>query len=183
MTSWTKEGGQFHHSISLDGIVVKVSRSGSSNNNVASLLMNSGRVTFGTLHPAPPSPLFRDDLANADDNIRDAAHGKMVYTSDYGHARGKLTELSPKMLSMLYNLSNDYTYTISELAGAKHSASSRHYIGKAVDITVINGVQVSHKNVHVKAFMEKAKKLGATEVLGPGRPGHGGHIHLGMPRK
>lgn len=105
-----------------------------------------------------------------------------MYTSVYVHAKGKKVLLNNGMLIMLNYLSRDYTFTISELAGAKHSSTSRHYIGKAVDITVINGVNVSLKNVHVKAFMNRARALGATEVLGPGSPGHGSHVHLGMPR-
>lgn len=151
--------------------------------NLARKLMNSGRITFGTLHPAPPDPKYKDDLANADDNIRDAANGNLVYTSEYGHAKGRLVLLSPRLLVMLDDLTDNYTIGISELAGARHSENSRHYSGIAVDITTINGIPVSHNNIHCKGLMTKAKELGATEVLGPGDKGHNGHVHLGMPRK
>ena len=141
---------------------------------LARRIINSGRVTFSNLHPAPPNPQFRDDDANADDNINDAASGNQVHTSAYGHARGVLVNLNPRLLSMIDGLSGEYTLGISELAGARHSSTSRHYAGIAVDITSINGIIISSRNPYYRALMNRARAMGATEVLGPGTANHGG---------
>jgi RHS repeat-associated protein len=151
--------------------------------NIAEELINSGKISFSKIHPAPPNPRFRDDLANANDNIQDAARGQQVHTSVYGHARGAFVTLDPRLLSLLKILSQHYTLGISELAGARHSANSRHYAGIAVDITSINGRAVGLNNPYYRQLMRMAKELGAAEVLGPGQSNHGGHIHLAMSRR
>lgn len=151
--------------------------------DLANRIIQGGRVSFNSVHPAPPNPRFRDDLANADDNIRDAAAGLKVHTSVYGNAKGVLVVLNPRLLRLLDGLSQNYTLEISELAGAKHSSNSRHYAGIAMDITKINGKPVSSKNPYYRQLMEKARQMGATEVLGPGSPNHGSHIHIAMSRQ
>lgn len=158
-------------------------------NNLATKLMNSNRITFGSLHPSPPNSSFKNDLANADDNIKDAANGRPVHTSKYGHGKGKLVQLSPQLLKMLDGITKVYSIRISEIAGGAHGGptkrsplGSRHYAGVAVDITSINGISVNHYNVHCKSLMRLARQLGATEVIGPGSPNHDGHIHLGVRR-
>jgi RHS repeat-associated protein len=148
--------------------------------NLAARLMNSNRITFSHTHPNRQHP---DDMANADDNIRDAATGGMVHTSEYGHARGVMVALDPRLLTMLEQLSREYTFNIIELAGARHSGNSRHYAGIAVDITEINGIPVTASNPFYRQMMRRARELGASEVLGPGNPDHDTHLHFGMPRR
>jgi RHS repeat-associated protein len=150
--------------------------------DIATNLMNSGRINFDQIHSAPSNPRFANDLANADDNIRDAAAGRQAHTSVYGDAQGRLVTLDIRLLRMLDRLSQQYTFEVSEITGGDHSTNSRHYAGIAIDIVRINGVPVNSKNPHYRAFMQKARALGATEVLGPGNKYHGTHIHLGLPR-
>lgn len=50
------------------------------------------------------------------------------------------------------------------------------------DISILNGVLVNTTNPHVGAFKARGAALGATEVLGPGDPGHATHVHLAWPR-
>src|SRR5262249_53731016 len=135
--------------------------------NAAQRLMSSGRIRFADRHPGPPNPRYADDMANADDNIRDAAAGGQVHTSEYGHARGRMVTLDPRLLHLLEQLSAEYDLSVSELAGARHGDNSRHYVGIAVDITAINGRAVGFNNPFYRQLMARARALGATEVLGP----------------
>jgi hypothetical protein len=85
-------------------------------------------------------------------------------------------------MQAMLELAKIYQYEISEIAGGSHSKGSRHYAGVAMDVSKINGQPVSSKNKLVAPFMKKCKSLGATEVLGPGYPGHSGHVHAAWPR-
>jgi RHS repeat-associated protein len=150
---------------------------------LAQEIKNSGKITFGTLHPSPDSGFSRDDDANANDNINDAAKNEAAKTSPYSHVGSKDVFLSKDMLVGLIKLSENYTFNISEITGGKHGSSSRHYIGIAVDINQINGKKVNSSNSDFKQFMSDAKEIGFEEVLGPGNPDHSGHVHIAMPRK
>lgn len=90
--------------------------------------------------------------------------------------------ISTTLLTAMLDLARTYRFHVSEIAGGSHSARSRHYAGVALDVTSINGEPVSADNRFVGAFMMRCKALGATEVLGPGHPGHSGHIHAAWPR-
>ncbi|WP_240361053.1 hypothetical protein [Streptomyces clavuligerus] len=65
--------------------------------------------------------------------------------------------------------------------GGDHSANSRHYVGVALDINVINGSHVGQRRPHAAA-MAACRALGRTEVLRPGDAGHSTHIHCAWPR-
>ena len=91
--------------------------------------------------------------------------------------------LDPAMLQGMLNLANaGFTFTVSEIAGGVHSANSRHYAGVAFDVNVLNGSAVNASNTSVDSFKTNGAAQGATEVLGPGDPGHATHVHLGWPR-
>ena len=122
------------------------------------------------------------DTASAAHSIAQAAAGKAADTSKYGHAKGKQVELSPKMLEGMNKLAEKYKFNVTSVAGGKHGKNSRHYAGTAFDVNSINGKKVDKNNPDYKAFMRDAKKLGATEVIGPGSKGHSGHVHVGFPR-
>ena len=122
------------------------------------------------------------DEASAATEIAGAATGRAAQRSHYENAPGGAVDLDPRMLSGMLGLARDYSFTVSEIAGGSHSKHSRHYAGIAFDVSAINGVPVSARNPHFRAFMAQAKKLGATEVLGPGAAGHSSHVHVGWPR-
>lgn len=116
-------------------------------------------------------------------NITDTANGKGALTSPWGHKPNRRVALDPGMLNGLLKLNTQYKYriTVSEIVGGKHSSTSRHYAGKAIDISHINGKHVGSGAPH-KAVMAACRKLGATEVLGPGSAGHSRHVHCAWPR-
>jgi zinc D-Ala-D-Ala carboxypeptidase len=149
----------------------------SSRSELANTILNSARITLATAHVSGVN-----DNATARQNIIDTANGMAAARSSYGNAPGGTIQLDTRLLSGLLTLAETYTYTISELAGGSHSENSRHYVGVAADITVINSQQVSAAHLNVAAFMQACHNLGATEVLGPGDAGHAGHIHCAWPR-
>lgn len=123
------------------------------------------------------------DSATALQNMQDAASGRMSARSSYSVAPGGYCYLQEDMLKGMISLANQgYTIAISEVAGGGHSRTSRHYLGVAYDVTHINGIKVSYSNPYYRAYMAKARALGATEVLGPGDRNHSGHLHIAWPR-
>jgi hypothetical protein len=82
----------------------------------------------------------------------------------------------------MLDLANTYTFGVSEVAGGSHSPNSRHYVGVAFDVNVINGQGVNVNNADFRNFMQRCRELGATEVLGPGDAGHDTHVHCAWQR-
>jgi zinc D-Ala-D-Ala carboxypeptidase len=117
------------------------------------------------------------DQATAKQNIADTAAGKKAQRSSYGNAPGGSVALKPSMLKGMLELSETFSFRVTEIAGGSHSPKSLHYTGGTFDVDMINGKPVNASNPHVKAFMKECRDLGADEVLGPGAPGHDTHIH------
>ncbi len=123
------------------------------------------------------------DNATALKNVQATAAGYAAKRSSYARAPGGYCYLQENMLRGMIKLAKQgYTIAISEIAGGGHSSTSRHYLGVAYDVTHINGVKVSWNNPYFRAYMAKARALGATEVLGPGDRNHSGHLHIAWPR-
>jgi hypothetical protein len=144
---------------------------------LATAVLANGSITLATVHSST-----NVDTATAHDNISDTSAGNPASRSDYDNAPGGTVALAPVLLQSLLDLAGTYTYSISELAGGSHTINSRHYSGVAVDVNVINGQHVGAKHPDYEAFMQQCRDLGATEVLGPGDPGHNTHVHCAWPR-
>jgi hypothetical protein len=152
---------------------------------LARQIINSGRVSFLTYHT---SECGKGDGADANSNINDAANGRAVRrssydcSSSYPAAPGGSVHLNDRMLNGMLNLGQSYTFRVTEIAGGQHSGNSRHYAGVAFDVDLINGQRVTSSNGYYRAFMQRCRDLGATEVLGPGDSGHDTHVHCAWPR-
>ncbi|CAH0336093.1 hypothetical protein FVB9288_01767 [Flavobacterium sp. CECT 9288] len=151
------------------------------NQVLAEKIIKEKRIAFSNSHVSGVI-----DKAMAIDNIKDASAGKNAKRSDYGNAPGGEIELLSNMLYIMYMLSKDYTFNVSEIAGAEHSNKSRHYKGMAFDINIINKVHMGEKghpnfneSFHVD-IRNKAKNLGANKVLDPynEKKQHYNHIHI-----
>lgn len=129
-------------------------------------------ISLATAHPSGE----RDD-AMAADNIQDVVEGNDVDRSAYGNAPGGTHPLADEVLTALETLGRTYRFHVSEIAGASHSRTSRHYSGEAIDISRINGQAVSSRHPDVTAFMTALRDLGASVVYGPGDSGHDHHVH------
>ncbi|MGW2415498.1 hypothetical protein ACWCV5_25385 [Streptomyces tubercidicus] len=104
-------------------------------------------------------------------------------TAAEGDRPNRRVTLDTRMLNGMLKLRTQYGFRIavSEIVGGDHSSRSRHYAGVAFDINHINGRHVGSGAPH-RNLMAACKKLGATEVLGPGSAGHATHVHCGWPR-
>lgn len=122
------------------------------------------------------------DNATAFDNINDTAEGRAAHRSSYGNAPGGTVNLDPRMLRGMFDLSETFSFSVSEICGGSHNTNSRHYAGCTFDINVLDGHHVNADNPSAASFQQRCRELGATEVLGPGDPGHSTHIHAGWPR-
>lgn len=107
------------------------------NQVLAEKIIKGGRVTFANSHVSGVI-----DKAMAQDNINDTALGKNAKRSKYKRAPDGEIEIKSELLYIMYQLSKDYTFTVSEISGADHSRNSRHYFGKAFDISEINGLDI-----------------------------------------
>ena len=145
--------------------------------HVAEEISRSERVTLAKTHASG-----QVDQAGARQNVLDAAAGKQARRSNYENAPGGAVSLESRMLAGMNALASGFTFRVSEIAGGSRSANSRHYAGLAFDMDQIDGKPVSNSNRSVNVFMQKCRKLGVTEVHGPGNPGHDGHVHAAWPR-
>jgi hypothetical protein len=144
---------------------------------LAAQVRDSKRITLATTHVSGEV-----DQASARQNILDTAAGKPARRSAYGTAPGGTVELDARLLKGLLTLARSYTFSVTEIAGGSHTRNLRHYAGIAVDVGTINGQAVSKTHPTFREFMSAARKLGATEVLGPGDRGHDHHVHVAWPR-
>lgn len=118
-----------------------------------------------------------DDSATAIDNFEDARNNRPASRSSYGNAPGGTVWLDQDLLDGLNQLSDDFSYSISECAGGSHSVGSAHYQGKACDFYKINGRPANASNPDVDDFRDACLRAGARRTFGPGDAGHAGHVH------
>lgn len=144
---------------------------------LASGILSNANITLATAHVSGVN-----DNATARKNIEDTSNGRAASRSTYGNAPGGSVKLDIRVLTGILKLAETYSFSISELAGGEHSRTSRHYDGVTVDVNVLNGRHVSATHPDVTNFKRDCRSLGATEVLGPGDPGHATHIHCAWPR-
>ncbi|XP_055867298.1 uncharacterized protein LOC106076586 [Biomphalaria glabrata] len=97
---------------------------------------NSGDLGLAMSHPSG-----KQDNAYAYNNIRDMCKGLRASRSNYscsecktGPAPGGSVCLTDKLLTYLITLVSKGKVYVTELAGACHSCTSKHYLGQAVDL-------------------------------------------------
>lgn len=178
--SWDDEeiwGDDVRPSPGFGALEATGSVAGSTASDLASRILADPRISLATGHVSG-----NRDEATARQNIADVAAGHPARRSAYGGAPGGAVPLSKTMLNALLTLAEDYSFSVSELAGGAHSPNSRHYVGVAVDVDVINGRRVGHGHPDLAAFIARCRSLGATEMRGPGNPHHDHHVHSAWPR-
>lgn len=146
---------------------------------LAKKILNTRGITLATVHPGG-----RHAASTARQNIVDTANGKGALTSPWSDKPNRRVLLDTRMLNGMLKLRTQHNYriSVSEIVGGDHSTNSRHYAGLAVDINYINGRHVGSGAAH-RALMAACKRLGASEVLGPGDRGHSRHVHCAWPRR
>lgn len=132
---------------------------------LAKQLLANKRVVLMSDFCAPHSPLR---------NMQQTARGEMA-TGSHGNAY-----LSTKMLQFMRDLGQKNGYRVTCIQGGTHSATSYHYRGRAVDIDLFDGQKINMTTAGRNAsarLRALCKQAGAIENLGPGDPGHSGHVH------
>lgn len=116
-------------------------------------------------------------------NVKDTAQGERAWRSYWGHYPNSRVYLTARMLRGMLKLRTvkGYSFRVTAIAGGRHSSTSRHYAGLAFDVDRVNGGPVNSSNPRW-GFRQACRDLGATEVLGPGDPGHDTHLHCAWPR-
>ena len=152
------------------------------NQVLAEKIIKEKRISFSSSHESGVI-----DTAMAIDNITDTSLGKKGKRSKYGNAPGGEVELLCEMLYIMYMISKEYTFKVSEIAGASHCSTSLHYLGKAFDISEINGKDVGQgKKCFLTldfciTFEKFVLGLGARSVLRPYRDkDHDNHFHISI---
>ncbi|MGI5153097.1 hypothetical protein ACQEVC_43130 [Plantactinospora sp. CA-294935] len=105
----------------------------------------------------------------------DTAAGLPAQTSDFSHVGRTSVNLDLDMLRGILSLhQNGFNFRVTAIAGGRHGATSRRYLGNAFDVDTINGARVNTSNPFNQAFKDACRAYEATEVLGPGgrRPCH-----------
>jgi uncharacterized Zn-binding protein involved in type VI secretion len=174
-TDHTRHGGEINEgsdNVEIGGASVRATVQ-----QLANVIRNNPRIHLANRHVSG-----RRDTATPQQEIDQAAAGNQVDRSHYENAPGGRTNLDRDMLTGMNDMSKDHELDVSEIAGGSHSGNSRHYSGLGFDVTAIDGNPVNASNSLNGDIMNAGRDLGATEVLGPGAPGHDSHIHLAWPR-
>jgi hypothetical protein len=149
--------------------------------NPAAAIRDIPAIDLLTFHVGGQS----DPASTARQNIVDSAAGLPAQTSDFSHVGRTGVSLDLNMLRgiLSLHLENGFNFRVTAIAGSRHGATSRHYVGKAFDIDTVNGARVNTSNPFNQAFKDACRAYGATEVLGPGDDAdHATHIHCAWPR-
>jgi len=125
-----------------------------------------------------------NDGADVYSNLLATSRGYSAKRSRYGGAPGGYRSLDIRMLRGMKAMADaGYRFNVTSILGGSHSSNSRHYAGLAFDVNYINRVKVGRRGCPHWKFQKLARRLGATEVLGPGKRGHSGHVHIAWPRR
>jgi hypothetical protein len=89
------------------------STSGTDASRAAARILANTKVTLATTHQKGVV-----DQASAKQNLTDVANGYNAHTSNYGTALGTITPLNQKLLNGIELFAKNYTFAISEIAGA-----------------------------------------------------------------
>lgn len=137
---------------SVDSVVIP---SGTATELAKKILANPN-VRFTVLKDEP--------RATPRQNIQDVADGKLAWTSARGDKGAKQTTLSEQMLGAILAAASKTSFTITEIAGGRHSKNSAHYAGRAMDIAATPGDLGRNVSIMNACLAAGAKK---NQIFGP----------------
>ena len=138
-----------------------------STQQLASEILQDPNIRLATRHPSG-----QVDNATAAREVRDIANARPAHRSRYvAHGKqgpGGLVELNPFLLQAMLDLSRQFTFTVSEIAGGTPARNTPFYDGRAFAVTVINGEHVGPGNPWVQPFEQAAAhEAGFVQWIGP----------------
>jgi hypothetical protein len=130
--------------------------------DLANQILSRPSITLATVHASGVR-----DHATAKDNLVDTGAGRPAQRSCYQTAPCGTHGLDARMLQGMLDLTDrdKFTFSVSEVAGGSHHTGSRHYLGVAFDVNVINGAHVAPGQATVNRLMNGCRQSGATQVL------------------
>jgi len=146
---------------------------------LALLILANPNIKLATSHQSTPA-----DGADPSNNMTDTSEGLPACTSNSGSAKGVTISLSDCLLGGIVTLAENFTFSISEIAGGGHNANSTHYLGNSMDVNWVNGDHVDITNMslyEVNAFRDAAFAAGAIKVYDPYHDPdgmHSNHFHI-----
>jgi hypothetical protein len=166
---------------------------------LANVISKKTTISLATAHASG-----KLDNAYAKTNIIDTANGKAASRSSYTDPKtgnigpGGSIYLNVKMLNALNKIGSSFVkgISVSEIAGGVHGNGSKHYLGRAFDINVINGIRVimvtkgktpevkQQASDAVKQVVNMCRRNGASLVLDPfsDPEDHSNHVHCEWPK-
>ena len=142
--------------------------------DVARDILADRSIVLEDVHSGGPT-----DSATPLREIREIAAGYAARRSSYGTAPGGSTRVDLRLLKALRRLGQLGSVRVSEIAGGSHAGHSQHYVGKAIDISWVNGRHVA-RGAAYSWVTSTCRAYGAARVFHPGYDpygGHGNHIH------
>src|SRR5687767_4578325 len=100
---------------------------------------------------------YGDNASSSRQNIVDTARCETAQTSARSDVGVQQVWLHTGMLSTMKTLVSSYGYSFFAgfIAGGDHSSGSYHYSGTAMDVSYINGRQVSASNPYWRTFNQR----------------------------
>jgi hypothetical protein len=146
---------------------------------IARQILSDSRIVLNRTHPSG-----RSDNAFPYLNILDTSHGLEASLSNYQNAEahalmyGSTVPIDARVLEALITLAEEFSgVRITEIAGGSHGIGSKHYYGRAIDISYLGGDPVTI-GLYGKV-KDLSKRLGYSLILGPGdNAEHKDHIHI-----
>jgi hypothetical protein len=152
------------------GLVVN----GETMGDVARAIIDNSRITLASVHVDGIR-----DLAHARQNGVDVAGGRLAHRSSYGNAPGGYTAIDMRVLRAIRMMGATGSITVSEIAGGSHAINSKHFYGRAVDISWVNGRHVAPGSGY-GLVLEACRAHGASAIFHPSYDpvgGHSNHVH------
>jgi hypothetical protein len=142
--------------------------------DVARAILANRRITLETTHDSGIR-----DLATARQNSIDVSYGRPARRSSYQNAPGGYTRIDLRVLKAIRRMGQLGSITVSEIAGGSHAVGSRHYAGRAFDVSWVNGQHVAPGSSYSMAI-SVCRSLGAAHIWYPAYDpvgGHSNHVH------
>lgn len=137
--------------------------------DVAREIVRNRRITLAAVHVGGIR-----DLAHPRQNGADLAAGRPAHRSSYGNAPGGYTSVDIRVLRAIRAMGARGSVTVSEIVGGDHARGSKHFSGRAVDISWVNGRHVGPGSGFQRA-VDACRAHGANVIFSPAYDPYGGH--------
>jgi hypothetical protein len=137
--------------------------------DIAKDILRNDRIALAKIHVSGGGY-----LGTPHQNIVDVAAGRPARHSCSGGAPCGSTRLDLRLLQAVRDMGERGRITVSEIAGGIHAGRSDHYVGRAIDITWVDGRHVGW-GAHYHMVVERCRAWNSEQVFTPANDPYGGH--------